>query len=208
MALTPLVGSSRSPNFLNFTEPLGTNVSYLLPSTRMEKPLHGSIGCTPMVNFSTGHAIETRFAPSHYEDPKGALFKLCQISTVKHYQTQFETLANRIIVLPPPFNLSYFISGLKSDIRREVQAFQPISLAHAISLAKLQEEKPDDIPTQHRPLHPPTFSNPITLTHSFPTKATFKPSRPTSPKPFIKNPSPAELQERGDKGLCYNCDDC
>ncbi|MCI42167.1 retrotransposon-derived protein PEG10-like, partial [Trifolium medium] len=42
------------------------------------------------------HALETRFAPSQYEDPKGALFKLTQTGSVKDYQGQFELLANRI----------------------------------------------------------------------------------------------------------------
>jgi hypothetical protein len=86
-------------------------------------------------------ALESRFAPSLYEDPKGALFKLCQTTTVREYQSQFENLANRIVGLPPPFYLSCFISGLKPAIRREVQAFQPISLTQAVHLAKLQEEK-------------------------------------------------------------------
>lgn len=75
------------------------------------------------------HALELRFAPSLYEDPKGAIFKLCQKTTVKEYQAEFETLANRIVGLPPPFYLSCFISGLKPDIGHEVQAFQPISLS-------------------------------------------------------------------------------
>lgn len=57
---------------------------------------------------------------------------------------EFEPLANRIVGLPPQFYLSSFISGLKPEIRREVQAFQPISLSHAISLAKLHEEKQND----------------------------------------------------------------
>jgi hypothetical protein len=41
-------------------------------------------------------ALESRFAPSLYEDPKGALFKLCQTTTVRDYQTQFEALANQL----------------------------------------------------------------------------------------------------------------
>jgi len=32
------------------------------------------------------HALEVRFALSHYEDLRGALFKLCQTSTVCEYQ--------------------------------------------------------------------------------------------------------------------------
>jgi hypothetical protein len=92
------------------------------------------------------HALEMRFAPSQYEDSKGELFKLCQTTTVKDYQTSFESLANRITGLPPQFYLSCFISGLKPEIRREVQAFQPASLTHAIGLAKLQESKLNDKP--------------------------------------------------------------
>jgi hypothetical protein len=69
------------------------------------------------------HALEIRFAPSLYEDPKGALFKLTQTTTIKAYQSQFEALANRIVGLPSPFYLSCFISGLKPEIRREVIAF-------------------------------------------------------------------------------------
>jgi hypothetical protein len=82
-------------------------------------------------------ALESRFVPSQYVDPKGALFKLCQTGYVRDYQGQYETLANRISSLPPQFYLSCFISGLKPAIRREVQAFQPASLVQAINLAKL-----------------------------------------------------------------------
>jgi hypothetical protein len=63
---------------------------------------------------------------------------------VNDYQKSFEALANRITGIPPQFYLSCFISGLKVDIRREVLAFQPVSLTHAISLARLQEEKFND----------------------------------------------------------------
>ncbi|GAU30089.1 hypothetical protein TSUD_392450 [Trifolium subterraneum] len=150
------------------------------------------------------HALELRFAPSHYDDPKGALFKLCQTSSVKDYQTTFESLANRINGLPSQFFLSCFISGLKPDIRREVQAFQPISLSHAISLAKLQEDKLADrgynnsntATSSKQPFRPP-----IT------TASTLKPQNAPKTPPPIKRLSPAELQARREQGLCYNCDE-
>lgn len=82
-------------------------------------------------------ALESIFAPSYYDDPKGTLFKLTQRSTVNEYLTEFERLANRVIGLPHPFLLSCFISGLTPDIRREVLARQPISLPQAMALAKL-----------------------------------------------------------------------
>jgi hypothetical protein len=111
-------------------------------------------------------AFELRFSPSQFDDPKGALFKLCQTSTMEDYQTAFETLANRIVGLPPQFYLSCFISGLRPHIRREVQAFQPIPLSHAISLAKLQEDQSNDKPSSsinHRhdnQTNPSTFLRP------------------------------------------------
>ncbi|MCI61296.1 hypothetical protein A2U01_0082553, partial [Trifolium medium] len=78
------------------------------------------------------------------DDPKGAIFKLTQRGTVNDYLAEFETLANRIIGLPPSFLLSCFISGLAPDVRREVQALQPLSLIQAADLARLQEEKLND----------------------------------------------------------------
>ena len=73
-------------------------------------------------------AIETRFAPSFYDDPRSALFKLIQRTSVTEYLTEFEMLANRIVGLSPPMLLSCFLFGLNPEIRREVQAFQPVSL--------------------------------------------------------------------------------
>ena len=74
-------------------------------------------------------ALESRFAPSHFDDPTGSLFKLIQQGSVSDYLSDFEALANKIIGLLPPFLLSCFISGLSLEIRWEVQALQPLSLS-------------------------------------------------------------------------------
>ena len=63
-------------------------------------------------------ALQTRFAPSNYEDPSGSLFKLIQKTTVAEYLSEFEELANRVVGLPAPFLLSCFVSGLAPEIRR------------------------------------------------------------------------------------------
>lgn len=140
-------------------------------------------------------ALESRFTPTFYEDPKGALFKLSQRGSVNDYLTEFERLANRVIGLPPPFLLSCFVSGLSPEIKREVLALQPISLPQATALAKLQEDKlRDRRSASSRPFNPPPPSN--------------NPSNP-SPKPrqpFVQR-TPEEMAFRRDKGLCYNCDD-
>lgn len=64
-------------------------------------------------NCVLGHslqALQLRFAPSEFEDPQGVLFKLTQTSLVMEYQTQFEMLSNRVIVLSPHSLLSFWVS--------------------------------------------------------------------------------------------------
>jgi hypothetical protein len=96
------------------------------------------------------HALELRFAPTAYDDPKGKLFKLQQSSTVAVYLSEFEALANRIVGLSPADLLSCFISGLKPEVRREVLAQQPRDLSQAAGLARLQEEIFLDMMRQNR----------------------------------------------------------
>lgn len=153
-------------------------------------------------------AIEMRFAPSFYDDPKGALFKLTQQDLVAQYLSDFKSLANRVVGLPAPFLLSYFVSGLSSAIRREVQALQPLTLLQAASLARLQEDKLND----RRPFRPLPSSLPIPATpiSSIPATTTTNPSPPlppAPPKPSFKCLTPTEIEARRVKGLCYNCDE-
>ena len=148
--------------------------------------------------------METRFAPSYYDDPYGALFKLHQRGTVNDYLSDFERLANKVVGLAPPVLLSCFISGLSPDLLREVQALQPMCLPQAIALAKLQEDKLADRRRGHRSStpagipshHPPAYSAPSALPHN------------SSPNRFlVRRLSPEEMALKRDKGLYYYCDD-
>ncbi|XP_028181354.1 uncharacterized protein LOC114368228 [Glycine soja] len=138
-------------------------------------------------------ALESRLAPSYYDDPKGALFKLTQRGTVNEYLTEFERLANSVIGLPPPFLLSYFVLGLAQDIRREVLALQPISLPQAMALAKLQEDKLRD-----RRQAPPR-------SHNTPSPS-YVPTSRKAQSTYVQR-TPDEMALRREKGLCYNCDE-
>lgn len=146
-------------------------------------------------------AIEARFAPSFYNDPRGTLFKLVQRGSVAEYLTEFERLANRITGLSPSVLLSVFISGLNPEIHREVQAFQPISLPQATTLARLQEDKLLDHKkyTSKSSFGPPPPPNPPASypnTHHTPCPKT----------PFVQR-TQEEMAYRQKKGLCYNCDE-
>jgi hypothetical protein len=124
-------------------------------------------------------ALETRFAPSYYDDPVSALFKLQQRSTVNTYLTEFERLANRIVGLPQPFLLSCFISGLSPEIRREVQALRPVTLCQATALAKLQEDKIEDRRCLFKGKPSNSSPNPINTPFIFLTSTT-SPCTPTT----------------------------
>jgi len=56
-------------------------------------------------------ALELRFGPSSYDNHQASLFKLHQTGIVVEYQSQFETLANRVLGMTPESLLNYFISG-------------------------------------------------------------------------------------------------
>ncbi|XP_006606822.1 uncharacterized protein [Glycine max] len=144
-------------------------------------------------------AIESRFAPSIYDDPRGALFKLTQRGTVTEYLTEFEKLANCITGLSPSVLLSCFIFGLSPEIRREVQAFQPATLPKATTLARLQEDKIND---QRKHIRTP-FAHPSSTT----TPSNPHLSQPPRPKaPFVQR-TQEDMAYRREKGLCYNCDE-
>jgi hypothetical protein len=164
-------------------------------------------------------ALELRFAPTAYDDPKGKLFKLQQSSSVAAYLSEFEALANRIFGLSPADLLSCFVSGLKPEIRREVIAQRPFDLSQAAGLARLQEEKIQDLMKMTRPRAPfnpwpgPSSSRSVP---PLPTRSTPENAAPITNAPLLPTPPPrtrfrqlshAELVERREKGQCFNCDE-
>lgn len=86
-------------------------------------------------------ARESHYAPSYYNDPHEALFKIQQQGSVNDYFIKFKRLVNHIVGLAPPFLLSCFISSLTHKLYCKVQTLQPLSLPQVVALAKLQEDK-------------------------------------------------------------------
>ncbi|KAJ4965781.1 hypothetical protein NE237_017630 [Protea cynaroides] len=154
-------------------------------------------------------ALEIRFGPSEFDDHQGALSKLTQTASVQDYQSQFEALANHTTNISSSFLISCFISGLRPDIRSEVLAFRPATMSQTIALARLQEAK---IGERRRYNGRPTDSYgyrsselPIPKTPLISTPPTTVPTVP--PRIPVKRLSTAEMQQRRECGLCYNCDD-
>lgn len=69
-----------------------------------------------------------------------ALTRLKQISYVVVYKAQFEVWTNRLKGLSEKYKLSYFLSGLRDQIRFHVRMLSPINLSVTFGLTKIQEE--------------------------------------------------------------------
>ncbi|GJV78676.1 ty3-gypsy retrotransposon protein [Tanacetum coccineum] len=166
---------------------------------------------TDWVRFE--ESVRNRFGPSKYEDPQGALSKLLQTGTVAEYQGEFEKLMNRVTDISETLLISFYISGLKLTLQRELLVSKPTTLGDAFALARVTEARLEDqsgvsvtpkaasTSGGSQGQHAPTIvKTPLLPT---PPKATVNPNG----KPLaIKWISPAERQERLSKGLCFNCD--
>jgi hypothetical protein len=169
---------------------------------------------TSWIEFT--RALELDFGPSIYECPRATLFKLTQSGFVAEYYLQFTSLANRVYGLSNDALIDCFVSGLNNEIRRDVLIHTPSSLVKAVSLAKVYEEKYNSNPKTQKPNHTNFSTNknfpnkPETSTRNSTPILNTPPTRPMSQfqkNPNIKRISPAEMQLRRDKGLCYWCDD-
>lgn len=83
--------------------------------------------------------LHVRYGPTQFDDFFGDLTKLPQTGTVREYQGQYERLLSRAGRLSVVQQVGGFISGLKENIRPEVQASRPTSLIVAVGLARLYE---------------------------------------------------------------------
>jgi hypothetical protein len=141
--------------------------------------------------FKSG--LLARYGLTQFYDYFGELTKLQQSGSVKDYQGQFEQLLAKAGHLPPIRQVSCFVSGLKESIKADVMTGRPTDLSTAIGLARLYEAKN----LSQRRLPSATTSN---------HEATSSNKEEGIPRPpmAIRRLSPSELQQRKDKGLCYN----
>ncbi|GJV21370.1 hypothetical protein Tco_1370390 [Tanacetum coccineum] len=84
-------------------------------------------------------SVKNRFDLSKYEDPQGALSKLLQIGTVAQYQCKLEKLMNRVTNISENLLISFYVSGLKLNLQRELLVAKPTNLGDAFALARVTE---------------------------------------------------------------------
>ena len=114
-------------------------------------------------------------------------------------KAQFEALSNRIKGLSATHKLSCFLSGLRDEIRLPVRMLSPKSLNEAFGLSKIQEEYnwscKKSVKLQVDQRKPSILGAPPKTTSFLESKARLP----------IKRISPAQMEERKKKGLCYTC---
>jgi hypothetical protein len=165
-------------------------------------------------------ACLVRFGPTAYDDPMESLTRLRQTHSVAAYKAQFEALSNRLRGLTKPYKLSYFLSGLKDDIRLPVRMLAPTSLGQAFGLAKIQEEYVLSSRRGFKQSGSSGFSvygkqTAYGQSNSFGDQ-NLGPKKDEVSNPFVKKVpptmpvhriSPAQMREMRAKGLCYSCDE-
>ncbi|KAA8548911.1 hypothetical protein F0562_000595 [Nyssa sinensis] len=188
----------RADQFFDFHEtPEGERVA--LASFHLEgdaqlwyQLLKQEMGVISWETFKEG--LHSRYGPTQFYDFFGELTKLQQTGSVREYQTQFEKLLAKAGSLSQTQQVSCFVSGLKESIKADVLAGRPNSLSAAISLARLYEARNL---SQRRAIN-------SEVKKGEPLNRSAATNRPTLP---VRKMSPAEIAERREKGLCYNCNE-
>ena len=97
--------------------------------------------CGPLTWDELTKAALLHFGPTKFDDPSEALTRLRQTTTVASYQESFERLSNCVDDLPEKFLIGCFVAGLRDEIRIDVKIKHPSTLAEAIGVARLIEER-------------------------------------------------------------------
>lgn len=108
-------------------------------------------------------ALILDFGPTAYECPLASLFKLNQTGTVGEYYKAFIGLVNHVSSINNEALLDCFLSGLQTEIRKDVMALSPPSLVKVVALAKLFKEKYNP-PVQPRTMYTYLDLHPVLLT--------------------------------------------
>nr|KAJ0215461.1 hypothetical protein LSAT_V11C300103580 [Lactuca sativa] len=139
-------------------------------------------------------SVWNQFGPSKYEDPQEALSKLLQTDTVAHYQGEFEKLMNRVTDDSETLLISFYISGLKPTIQRELLVSRPTTLDDAFARARITEARFSDQWATSTPAKP-SSSNHHTWTRQQAQPARSYPATGESSRQALLPPPPPNQLE-------------
>eukprot|EP00253_Pinus_taeda_P002118 PITA_02118 len=148
----------------------------------------GIFSCKPLVTWS----IFTEEMIAHYEDTNSNTFfsqliNLKKRGSMKEHTEDFQKLNIRVNEIPKKHRIEVLIGTLNDNIQHEVHLWEPGSLEKAYRLARKIQRK---IMATRKP-----------TTHNYKDGSVVTPS--LSPPTRL---TPQKLEEKREKGLCYNCD--
>jgi hypothetical protein len=131
---------------------------------------------------------------THYEDTRSNTFfsqliNLKKNGLVTEHIENFQRLNIKVTDIVDENLIDVFIGTLKDNIQHEVRLWEPKSLENAFRVARNVESKNMAMAT--RRTNPNSYRE-----NNAPSSKTPQPTRLT----------PQQLEERKDKGLCFNCD--
>ncbi|CAL0311936.1 unnamed protein product [Lupinus luteus] len=170
------------------------------------------------------NVVQHRFGLTQYEDIEGGFPKLSQTGSVADFQAQFEELLNKVTDISESLLISFFITGLKTHLRREFQFNRHTTSLEAFAMARAYEARLDDtLPMTKSWSHDthikPNFpSNPTQNKHDHTNQPHQTPSNtayivlpPLLPTPhsniFVHNMPSTELWDHRPKDLCFKRDE-
>ncbi|CAM8990762.1 unnamed protein product [Rhodiola kirilowii] len=156
--------------------------------------------------FHFSQDVLARFGPSQYCNAEVMINKLHQTSTVAAYIREFESLSTRTPGLSPENLLNRFLAGLKEEIHREIVLLCPQTLAKAMGMARVAEQKVNE--SRWYPGRSPGGRLSLPMAGQG-TSVVPQSPRPVSILPSLpaKRLTPAEMAARRERGLCFNCDE-
>jgi hypothetical protein len=156
-----------------------------------------------------------RFQPGIIQNPLGPLLNLKQKGTVMEFREQFETLVAPIRREERVMLDSIFLNGLKEEIQAELKLYDCRDLAEIMDHALLLEEKNDALMKRGAGGKEKGEWKDRGGTVKFRDPGDFGGAKRDSDRRVTvggdkfkgKRLSPAELEERHKKGLCFKCGD-
>ncbi|XP_074303743.1 uncharacterized protein LOC141638224 [Silene latifolia] len=168
--------------------------------------------------------LYARFPDNHENNVVELFNKLEQTGSLEDYVDKFESLKAFMLqknkCLTENYFVESFVGGLKPSLKPFVRAFQPVTIAKALELARLQEEnlsiKFNKFSSNTKSFTATTKQPPLLPTPSF-SKNTYTPQPQTVISPTVsvgsstekplKMPTRKEMDDRKAKGLCMYCGD-
>ncbi|KAJ4758083.1 polyprotein [Rhynchospora pubera] len=144
-----------------------------------------------------------RFGPPIRSNPLGELMHLRQTDSVDDYQQRFGALICRADSVTPTQQVQIFTAGLSDPLRTDVELQRPNDLQHAMSLARAFERRYHTAPAASILGRPPARPN---LARTPASRSVDQPPAPLQGR-TIRRLTTAEMAERRQQGLCFNCDE-